>query len=67
MNFMQAMALLWMGSMLTFVWTMAARHMDGDAQRSCQRRGCRRMPAGQGCNHTAAGDGVPPRTFHLED
>lgn len=36
------------------VWTT---NKEDDAVDGCPRRGCRRMPAGQGCNHQPRTDG----------
>lgn len=47
----------WMASLLVIVWAITGRAMEDRGPRSCPRRGCRREPAGQGCNHAPACDG----------
>ena len=49
-----------------FVGYLAAIHEEPEAQ-ECPRKGCRRMPAGQGCNHAPRTDGSASGHFHEED
>lgn len=63
--FMNWMAVLWMASMLAYFVTTATKEDRGP--RTCPRRGCRRMPAGQGCNHAAGCDGPQLRQFTREE
>lgn len=66
-GFLNAMAFLWIASCLAFFWTLAARAMEDRGPRSCPRRGCRREPAGQGCNHATACDGSRAGHFTPEE
>lgn len=66
-TFMNWMAALWMASMLAWLWTLAGLTKEDRGPRSCPRRGCRRMPAGQGCNHAAACEGPQARHFTPEE
>ena len=45
---------------------LAAIHEEPVAQ-ECHRKGCRRMPAGHGCNHAPQTDGSASGHFHEED
>lgn len=66
-GFWNAMAVLWIASCLAFFWTLAARTKEDRGPRICPRRGCRRMPAGTGCNHAAACEGSRARLFTPEE
>lgn len=61
------MVALWMASALAWVWGLVINAQEDRGQRSCQRRGCRRSPAGIGCNHAAACEGSLARQFTPEE
>jgi hypothetical protein len=45
---------------------LATTNHDDAVGEECPRRGCRRRPAGQGCNHTPRTDGSASGSFHEE-
>ena len=44
-----------------------ATFQEEPAAQECHRKGCRRRPAGQGCNHTPRTDGSASGSFHEEE
>lgn len=46
------------------IWTT---NTEADAVNGCPRRGCRRMPAGQGCNHQPRTDGPASGDFERNE
>ena len=64
-----AAALLFIAGGAFYLGTLASlfTNTDDACCTGCSRRGCRRMPAGQGCNHVPPADGSAERHFHQED
>jgi hypothetical protein len=52
-----AATLLVLAGAAFYLGTIWTTNKEGDAVNGCPRRGCRRMPAGQGCNHQPRTDG----------
>ena len=48
-------------------WLWTFTNKEDAAGNGCGRKGCRRMPAGQGCNHQPRTDGPASGHFHEED
>jgi hypothetical protein len=64
-----AAAVLFLAGAAVYLATLATlfTHKDDDGCNGCSRRGCRRMPAGQGCDHRPPSDGSAERHFQQED
>jgi hypothetical protein len=64
-----AAAVLFLAGAAVYLATLATlfTHKDDACCTGCSRRGCRRMPAGQGCNHAPPADGSAARRFKKED
>ena len=61
-----AAALLFMAGGAFYLGTLFT-NTDDACCTGCRRRGCGRMPAGQGCNHVPPADGSAERRFKEED
>lgn len=61
-DFLNWMALVWLAAAVAYL-SLFTDPRDGDADRDCPRRGCRRMPAGKGCNHAETREGPRARPF----
>ena len=49
-----------------YLGTICGTNTEDDAGSGCPRRGCRRMPAGQGCDHQPQTDGSASGPFNEE-
>ena len=65
-DFLNWMALVWLAAAVAYL-SLFNDPQDGDADKECPRRGCRRTPAGQGCNHAGASEGPLARLLTEED
>ena len=59
-------AILFLSGAAAYLATLAAIDQEDDGGNGCPRRGCRRMPAGQGCNHQPQTDGSASGPFNEE-
>jgi hypothetical protein len=55
MSSLDWLAVLWIGAAFAYLSILA--HKDDAGCNGCRRRGCRRMPAGHGCNHKPRTEG----------
>jgi hypothetical protein len=62
-----AAALVLAGSAFYLATLFSMQTTDDACCTGCSRRGCRRMPAGQGCDHRPPADGSAERHFQQEE
>ena len=58
--------LLFIAGAAFYLGTICGTNTEDDAGSGCPRRGCRRMPAGQGCDHQPQTDGSASGPFNEE-
>lgn len=61
-----AATLLFISGAAFYLGTICSTNKEADEVTGCPRRGCRRRPAGQGCNHQPQTDGSASGTTRSE-